>query len=56
VFEPLRDKAYIGWFFLAGGTVAWANGADVAPETICAYQGVAEAAAWVSPADRPTGR
>jgi hypothetical protein len=34
VFEPLRDMAFVRRFFLDGGTVAWPNGADVAPETL----------------------
>ena len=34
VFEPLKDPAYFQRFFLEGGTVAWPNGADVAPETL----------------------
>ena len=34
VFEPLRDRSYFQRFFLDGGTVAWPNGADVAPETL----------------------
>jgi hypothetical protein len=34
VFEPLRDPAYFRRFFLEGGTVAWPNGADIAPETL----------------------
>lgn len=34
VFEPLRDLANFRRFFLEGGTVAWPNGADIAPETL----------------------
>ena len=34
VFEVLKDPAYFRRFFLEGGTVAWPNGADIAPETL----------------------
>jgi hypothetical protein len=34
VFEPRKDRAYFVRFFVAGGTVAWPNGADIAPETL----------------------
>jgi hypothetical protein len=32
IFEPLKDPAYFQQFRLEGHTVAWENGADLAPE------------------------
>ena len=34
VFKPLRNKDYFKKFFIDDPTIAWANGADVAPETL----------------------
>ncbi len=34
VFEALRDRVVFSKAKLEGGTIAWPNGADVAPETL----------------------
>lgn len=50
VFEPLRNVDYFRRFFVDGGTVAWPNGADIAPEAV--YDAVTAAGASAT-ADEP---
>jgi Protein of unknown function (DUF2442) len=45
VFQPLAAVREFKRFFIAGGTVCWPNGADIAPETLRASEDAASNAA-----------
>jgi hypothetical protein len=45
VFKPLVSKRQFKRFFVAGGTVCWPNGADIAPETLYRSKDVSAGAA-----------
>ena len=40
IFRPLKSKVYFKKFFVEGPTIAWPNGADIAPETLCEAEAV----------------
>lgn len=54
VFEPLQDVKFFQRFFLDGWTVAWPNGADIAPEVLYECVSGSGAAAWPNPLQQPT--
>ncbi|MBV5323167.1 DUF4160 domain-containing protein, partial [bacterium] len=44
IFLDLRDHSYFAQAYLDCGAVAWPNGADLAPETMC--KAILDSGAW----------
>ena len=53
VFAPLRDPSYFRQARIEGGTIAWPNGADIAPETLYEKVEASEGARAIIAHDKP---
>jgi len=53
VFAPLRDLSYFRQARIEGGTIAWPNGADIAPETLYERVEASEGARSIIARDKP---
>ena len=42
VFDPLKNRTEFRRFFIAGGSVCWPSGADIAPEALFSIRGVSK--------------
>ena len=45
VFSPLKNQVEFRKFFIAGGSICWPNGADIAPERLFSERGISRNAA-----------
>jgi hypothetical protein len=53
VFAPLRDLDFFRQARIEGGTIAWPNGADIAPESLYEKVQASESAESIIARDKP---